>query len=218
MYLGAKVLQLYSKDVLTKGFMVRACCILVRQLLKGKFSVWARHGSKEKFRRKLASEIQSPSWLVLSLNSLQFQALHFFLPLSSRKTEFCAMSCNNTSRSFRFPMSCSRAECRRACPGQPQVGLFTPSQDRACFSAFYIQYSLVKSYPKSKTSWAFGVWKWREQQFRVASHPLRQKTSPGSSCFAGIQLIPCSFLRDGVLPWKTGIKLQPGTGVAEASQ
>lgn len=39
MYLGAKVLQLYGKDVLTKGFMVRVCCILVRQLLKGKFSV-----------------------------------------------------------------------------------------------------------------------------------------------------------------------------------
>lgn len=39
MYLGAKVLQLYGKDVLTKGFMVRVCFILVRQLLRGKFSV-----------------------------------------------------------------------------------------------------------------------------------------------------------------------------------
>jgi len=39
MYLGAKVLQLYGEDVLTKGFMVRVCCILVRQLLKGEFSV-----------------------------------------------------------------------------------------------------------------------------------------------------------------------------------
>lgn len=102
MYLGAKVLQLYGKDVLTKGFMVRVCCILVRQLLKGKFSVWTHHFSKEKFRGKQASEIQSPSWLMLSLNSLQFQALNLFLPFGLRKTKSWAMSCNNTSRSCRF--------------------------------------------------------------------------------------------------------------------
>lgn len=57
MYLGAKVLQLYGKDVLTKGFMVRVCCILVGQLLKGEFSGGAHHGSKENFGRKEASEI-----------------------------------------------------------------------------------------------------------------------------------------------------------------
>lgn len=145
MYLGAKVLQLYGKDVLTKGFMVRVCCILVRQLLKGKFSVWARHGSKEKFRGKQASEIQSLSWLILSLNSLQFQALSFFYLLAQGRQSL--VPCHATTRAGRlgFSFQCSKAGCRRPHLGQPQVGLFTPSQDGACFFSILSPIFIIKT-------------------------------------------------------------------------
>lgn len=86
------------------------------------------------------------------------------------------------------------------------------------FSTFYLQYSLLNSYLKSRLSegWDLEV----KKAAVLSGWPSTAAEDVSWICLFLWDTVNTPWLPEsqGVLPWKTGIKLQPDTVVAGGSQ